>query len=57
MHTPTQLFIADIMSQVLSAFVALSLFVMSVDFIFYHFLFGGGFCGFLLLGKKEKSRI
>ena len=49
-----QLFIADIMSKMLWAFIVLSLFVLSVDFIFYHFLFGGGFCGFLLSGKKEK---
>ena len=50
-HTPTQLLITDIMSQMLSAFMALSLFVLSVDFNFYHYLFGGGFRRFQLLGS------
>jgi len=40
-YTPTQLVITDIMSQMLSAFIALSLFVLSVDF--HHYWLGGGF--------------
>jgi len=39
-HPPTQLFITDIMSHHDDAFVALSLFVLSVNF--YHY-FGGEF--------------
>jgi len=39
-------FIADIMIQILSAFVALSRFVLSVDFNFYHYLFGVDFVDF-----------
>jgi len=54
-HTPTQLFVTEIMSEMLSAVVALSLFVLSADLNFHHYWFGGECHGFRRLGRGFRT--